>query len=59
MKVKVIKGFRDKHSKKLHKVGAILTISKERYEEILKVGKLVEEVKDEKAAKPAKEKAAE
>lgn len=56
MKVKVIKKFLDKHTKKVHKVGEVLTISKERFEEILTVGKLVEEVK---AVKPAKEKTAE
>ena len=59
MKVKVIKKFVDKHTKKVHKVGEVLTISKERFEEILTVGKLVEEVKEVKAAKPAKEKTAE
>lgn len=58
MKAKVIKAFRDKHTGELYKVGKTLTISKERFDEILTVGKLVEEVK-EKAAKPAKEKNAE
>lgn len=52
MKVKVIKAFRDKHTKKLHKVNDILTVNKERYEEILKTGKFVEEVKAEKSATP-------
>lgn len=58
MKAKVIKAFRDKHTGEFYKVGKTLTISKERFDEILTVGKLVEEVK-EKAAKPAKEKTAE
>lgn len=59
MKVKVIKKFVDKHTKEVRKVGEVLTISKDRFEEILTVGKLVEEVKETKAAKPAKEKTAE
>lgn len=50
MKVKVIKGFRDKHTNKLHKVNDILTVSKERYDEILTKGKFVEEIKAEKKA---------
>ena len=56
MKVKVIKEFRDKHTGELYKVGATLTISKERYDEILTVDKLVKEIK---STKPAKEKIAE
>lgn len=45
MKVKVIKKFIDKHTKKVHKVGDILNIKKERFEEIKKVDKnLVEEI---------------
>ena len=50
MKVKVIKAFRDKHTGKLNKVGAKLNITKERYDEILKVGKFVEEIKADKKA---------
>jgi hypothetical protein len=34
MKVRVIKDFRDKYTKKIHKTGEILEITKERYEEI-------------------------
>lgn len=34
MRVKVIKDFRDKYTKKLHKAGEELEITKERYEEI-------------------------
>lgn len=59
MKVKVVKAFRDKHTKKLHKVGAILNITKERHAEILSKGKFVEEVKDDKAVKTPKDKTAE
>ena len=47
MKVKVIERFRDKNTKKIHKVGDILTISKERCDEILTVGNFVEEIKEE------------
>ena len=48
MKVKVVKKFIDKHNEKTHKVGSIINISKERYAEILEVGKFVEEVKTTK-----------
>ena len=48
MKAKVLKEFIDKHNGKTHKAGSIITISKERYAEILEVGKLVEEVKTTK-----------
>ena len=55
MKVKVIEKFRDKHTKKIHNVGDVLTISKERFDEILTVGKFVEEIKEEpKEAAPKK-----
>lgn len=52
IKVKVLKRFKDKYTGKAHVEGEILTIKKERYEEILKVGKLVE-IYDEKAADKA------
>ncbi len=51
MKAKVLEKFRDKYSGKYYKADDIITISKERYNEILKVGKLVEEVKDTKKEK--------
>lgn len=52
MKVKVLTKFKDKHSGKVHKAGEILIISKERYNEILTVAPLVEEIKkDGKTAK--------
>lgn len=47
MKVKVIKKFRDKHTKEIHKVNKEMEISKERFDEILSVGKFVEEIKEE------------
>lgn len=51
MKAKVLKQFKDKYSGKIHEAGDVLTISKERFEEILKVDLLVEEVKEPKKAK--------
>ena len=53
MKAKVLQAFKDKHSGRLHKAGDVITISKERYEEILTVGKLVEEIKKAKAEREA------
>lgn len=54
MKVKVKRSFIDKHTKKTHKKGDIFTVSKERFDEIQKVGDLVEEVVEEKKAKAEK-----
>lgn len=51
MKAKVLKRFKDKYSGKFHEEGEMLTITRDRYNEILKVGKLVEEVKETKKAK--------
>lgn len=45
MKAKVLKLFKDKHSGELHQKGTTITISKERYEEILSVGPFVEALK--------------
>ena len=46
MKVKVLESFRDKYDKKVrYQKGEIIEITKKRYNEILKVGKLVEEIK--------------
>lgn len=45
MKAIVIKGFRDKYTSEIHKKGDILTLTKKRYNEILTVGRLVEELK--------------
>lgn len=50
MKVTVLKQFKDKHNGKIHKKGSTMIISKDRYEEILTVGPLVEEVKEAKNA---------
>lgn len=50
MKAVVLKKFRDKNTKKIYKVGDVITISKERFEEILTVGNLVEKVEEKKKA---------
>lgn len=47
MKAKVLKRFKDKHNGKIYEPGEIITISKKRFAEILEVGVLVEEVKNE------------
>ncbi|MCC8163346.1 MAG: hypothetical protein LIO86_09360 [Lachnospiraceae bacterium] len=44
MKVKVIKAFKDKHTKEIHRAGDEFTCSKERYDEILSKDKYVEPV---------------
>lgn len=43
MRVKTIKRFKDKHTGKVHKVGDVFTVNKERFAEIIKEGKFVEE----------------
>ena len=53
MKAKVLRDFKDKHSGKIHKAGDIITVSKERFNEILTVAPLVEEIKDGKKKKAA------
>ena len=45
MKAKVLKNFRDKYSGEIHKAGTVITVSRERFDEILTVAPLVEEVK--------------
>ena len=52
MKAKVLQQFRDKHTGELHKEGTTITITRERFEEILIVGPLVEALKTGKADKP-------
>jgi hypothetical protein len=53
MKVKVLKKFIDKYSGEIHKEGKILTVSEERFEEILKVDKLIEEVTEKTTVEPS------
>ena len=48
MKVKVIKPFRDKYTGERYKANHVFEdMTKERFEEILAVGELVEEIKEE------------
>ena len=54
MKVIVLKRFRDKHTGEMHDTGETLTISKERYSEILSVGEFVQKV-DTKKKEPDEE----
>ena len=49
MKAKVLKHFKDKHTGEFYPKGATLTVSKERFEEILTVGPFVEAVKTGKS----------
>ena len=53
MKAKVLTPFTDKYNGKLYEAGKTYTFSKERFAEILTVGKLVEEVKEKKAKNTA------
>lgn len=50
MKVKVLKEFRDKYTKKDYKINEVITVTKDRFAEILTKGNLVEEVKEPKKA---------
>lgn len=51
MKAKVLSRFKDKYSGETHEAGEIITISKERFEEILTVAPLVEKVAEPKKTK--------
>lgn len=53
MKAKVLKDFKDKYTGERHTAGETIDVSKERFDEILTVDKLVEEVTVEEV--PAKE----
>lgn len=55
MKAKVLKRFKDKYSGEIHEEGKIFIISRERYNEILEVGPLVEEVEVKKNKKSTAE----
>lgn len=48
MKAKVLRRFKDKYSGKVYKVDEVITISKDRFEEILTVAPLVEKVETKK-----------
>lgn len=51
MKVKVLTKFKDRYTGEIHKANKEMTISKERFEEILSVGPFVEEIVEESAEK--------
>ncbi len=53
MKVLVLRTFRDKHTKSLHKAGTCLTMSRKRYEEINSAGygQLVQQIAEESTEK--------
>ena len=60
MKVKVLKEFRDKYTKEDYNVNDVITVTKDRFAEILTKGNLVEEVVEpKKATKKATKKDAE
>ena len=49
MRAKVLRTFKDKYSGKTYEVGQTITVTKERFEEILTVGNLVEKIEKPKA----------
>jgi hypothetical protein len=51
MRARVLRSFIDKHTKEVHKVDDVITVTKARFAEILKAGPLVEAVKEEKQEK--------
>lgn len=53
MKVRVLRTFKDKHTGEYHKKGEVLTVTKKRFEEILKVAPLVEKLDEEAENKTA------
>lgn len=55
MKVKVLEKFRDKYTKRIHKVNDVLEVTEERYKEILQKGKLVEPVAEKTEEAPTEE----
>ena len=58
MRIKVLTKFKDRYTGEVYKVGDEMTVSKERFEEILTVGSFVEEVVEpiEEVVKPTKTK---
>ena len=55
MKAKVLKVFKDKYSGKMYKVGETIVVSRDRFNEILKRGELIEEIKEPAKAKKTAE----
>lgn len=48
MKAKVLKPFKDKYSGEIYKVGEKITVTRERFEEIMSVGAFLEKVTNRK-----------
>lgn len=46
MKVKILKKFKDKHTKKVYLPGEEMEFTEERVKEILEKGKMIEEIED-------------
>jgi hypothetical protein len=55
VKIKVLKKFRDKHTGKIHKVGTVFDVPKERFVEINKTDASLVEAVEEKAEDTATE----
>ena len=53
MMVKVLRTFKDKHTGEYHKKGEVLTVTKKRFDEILKVAPLVKKLEEEVENKTA------
>ena len=49
MKAIVLKRFKDKHTGEVYKEGAVITLTKKRFNEILETALLVEEIKEDTA----------
>ena len=49
MKVKTVKKFYDRHTHRIHRVGEEMTITQERYEEIMSVGAFVRVIDEDDA----------
>ncbi|MGB4007566.1 MAG: hypothetical protein WBL79_03110 [Bacillota bacterium] len=58
MKAKVLEAFRDKHTKENYEVDQVITVTKERFEEMnsTALGVLVEEIKEPKKPKKSRKK---
>lgn len=52
MKVKVLRTFKDKHTGEYHRKGDVLTVTKKRFDEILKVAPLVKKLEEEAEETP-------
>ena len=57
MKVKVLERFKDKYTGEIHEADKVMDVTKERFEEILTVGKFVEEIVEKVAEESETEEA--